>query len=57
MQFLPSNDKHVEYKLEGEILRRLRNVSDCNLEEFWRTIKNHVEKRCELLELAMRHLT
>ena len=56
MEFLPSNHKHVEYKLEGGVLSRLRNVSDCSLEEFSMTIKHHVEKRCKLLELAMRQL-
>lgn len=56
MEFLPSNDKHAEYKLEGDVLRRLCNMSDCSLEEFSMTIKHHVEKHCELLEQALRHL-
>ena len=56
MQFLPSCQKHAEYRLEGDVLRRLRNVSDCSLEEFSTTIKHHVDKRRELLELAMRQL-
>lgn len=56
MELLPSNHKHVEYRLEGDVLSRLRNVSDCSLEEFSMTIKHHVEKRCELLELAMKQL-
>ena len=56
MEFLPSNDKHAEYKLEGDVLRWLRNMSDCSLEEFSMMIKHHVEKRCELLEQALRHL-
>ena len=56
IEFLPSNHKHVEYRPEGDVLSRLRNVSDCSLDEFSMTIKHHVEKQCELLELAIRQL-
>jgi hypothetical protein len=53
---IPSNHKHTEYKLEGDTLRRLRNVSNCSSEEFLTVIQNHVETRRKLLEQAMRQL-
>ena len=57
MQFLPSTHKHAEYKLKGDVLRRLRNMSDCSAEEFSITIKNHVETRHKLFERVTSQLT
>ena len=57
MQFLPSKHKHAEYKLEGDVLRRLRNMSDCSMEEFSMTIKNHIETRDKLFEQVTSQLT
>jgi hypothetical protein len=57
MQFLPSTHKHAEYKLKGDVLRRLQNMSDCSAEEFSITIKNHVETRHKLFERVTSQLT
>jgi hypothetical protein len=45
---VPRNHMHVDYRLEGEVLRRLRNVKHCTSGEFLRTIADHVDKRCKL---------
>lgn len=52
-----SNHVHADYKLEGEVLRRLRDVNGCSLEEFLVTTSDHVEKRRRLLEQAISQLT
>jgi hypothetical protein len=48
------NHMHVDYSLEGEVLRRLRNVKHCTLEEFLATILDHVDKRRKLIEEAIK---
>jgi hypothetical protein len=55
---VPSNRVHAEhYKLEGDVLKRLRNVTDCSLDEFMVTIMDHVAKRSMLLKRLMGQLT
>jgi hypothetical protein len=48
-----SNYAHAEYRLEREVLKRLRDITDCSKEEFLTTISDHVEKRGKLLERAI----
>lgn len=50
---VPRNHKHVDYRLEGEILRRLRDVNGCSLEEFLTIISDHVGRRHDLIEQAV----
>ena len=50
---IPSNDIHTEYRMEGDVLKRLRDVVSCSLEEFLMTISDHVDKRHKLLEKAI----
>ncbi|KAI9446920.1 hypothetical protein BJY52DRAFT_1193828 [Lactarius psammicola] len=47
------NDIHTEYRMEGDVLKRLRDVVSCSLEEFLMTISDHVDKRHKLLEKAI----
>ena|SRR6266581_6117792 len=47
---VPSNCIHAEYRTEGDVLKRLRDVVSCSLEEFLVTILDHVDKRHKLLE-------
>ncbi len=42
---VPSNIIHKEYKLEGDVLKWLRDMVNCSLEEFSKTVLDHVEKR------------
>lgn len=51
------NHTHTDYRLEGELLRRLRDVKNCPEEEFLRTISDHVDKQHKLIELAIRQPT
>ena len=54
---VPSNQVHVEYRVEGEVLSRLRDVNGCHLEEFLARILDHVDRRGKLLERAIKQLT
>lgn len=54
---VPSNQVHVEYRVEGEVLSRLRDVNGCHLEEFLARILDHVDRRGKLLEWAIKQLT
>ena len=54
---VPSNYAHAEYRLEGEVLRRLRDVNGCCLADFLATILDHVDKRGTLLEQAIKQQT
>ena len=44
-------------KLEGDVMRWLWNMSDCSMEEFSMTIKNHIETWDKLFEQVTSQLT
>src|SRR6266404_4922994 len=54
---IPSNYMHAEYRLEGDVLKRLHDVTNCFMEEFLTTISDHVQKRAKLLEQAIMQST
>lgn len=41
---VPSNQVHIEYRVECEVLSWLRNVNGCHLEEFLARILDHVDR-------------
>ena len=54
---VPSNYAHAEYRLEGDVLRRLHDVNCHDLVEFLATISDHVDKRRTLLEQTIKQQT
>ena len=48
---------HLEYSLEGKVLKQLSDVTDFPLQEFLVMIVNHIEKWSKLLEQVIRQLT
>ena len=50
------NSKHVNYRLEGEVLKQLRDVNRSSLNHFSEIKMNRVKRRHELIERAVKRL-
>ena len=51
------NSKHVDYRLEGEVLKKVCDVNGCSLNNFSEIIRDHVKRRYELIKRAVKQLT